>query len=261
MRDDLQPDRGGAQVNAARRRPLRPLLIPVVILLVLGIAVVAVAWACERAKRRECRQTLRVLGYVLYLYSKDFGGPFPPTLADTYMDTIQDGKLFLCPSATKATPVEDEPHFFSAKYTPRMFGDTHTDYVYVSGLRATDPPVYVLAFDDEWNHDGDGVYVRDIGGIAEWWEIRTLHEQLALQEEELAAQGRKMKLIRPAWSSWPDPPAGGHPLWGPRPWYKRRGGRDVAVGVFAALAAALVLVIRNVWRGRKRAAEPDQGKA
>ncbi len=35
--------------------------------------------------------------------------------------------------------------------------DMHIDYVYVSGLRATDDPAYVLAFDDEWNHDGDAV--------------------------------------------------------------------------------------------------------
>jgi len=140
-----------------------------------------------------------------------------------------------------------------------VFGDTHMDYVYVSGLTVDDPGDYVVAFDDEWNHNGDGVNVFYMGCKIEWThDIKALHEQLAKQEKELAAQGRKMKLVRPAWSSWPDPPAGGHPLWGPRPWYRKRSVRAVAVGAFAAAAVVLVLVVRAVRRGRGAADDAAQ---
>jgi hypothetical protein len=101
-----------------------------------------------------------------------------------------------------------------------------------------------------------------MGCKIEWThDIKALHEQLAKQQKGLAAQGRKMKVLRPAWSSWPEPPAGGHPLWGPRPWYSRPRWRAVTVGVFTALAVALALVVRTVRRGRSASAEPDQGKA
>ena len=109
---------------------------------------------------------------------------------------------------------------------------------------AYDPPDYVLVFEDEWNHDGDGVQVGRIGGDRPWWSIETLHEQLARQEKELAAKGREMKLLRPAWSAWPDPPPGG------RPWYERRGGRAIAFGGFAALAVSLALTVGMVRRKR-----------
>jgi len=187
------------------------------------------------------------------LYASDSTGVFPPTVGHLYPDFCSDGKGFVCPSAGKATPVEHDPHFSRKDYTPAMFGDTHTDYVYVSGLKASDPAHYVLAFEDEWNHDGDGVNVVRAGGYApsdrDWWpDIKALHEQLARQEKELAAKGRKMKVLRPAWSRYPELPP-------PRRWYSSPGGRAVAIGAFAAVAVALALVVRTVSRGRERRAE------
>ena len=155
--------------------------------------------------------------------------------------------------------VESDPHFSRANYTPAMFGDTHTDYVYVSGLRLSDPKEYVLAFDDQWNHDGDGVHVLCIDREVGWEnDIRALHKQLAKQKKELAAQGREMKLVRPAWSAWPDPYVTGHPLAGPRPWYRRRNGRAVFVGVSVGFVTALVMAVVMFRRRRRRGeTEPD----
>jgi len=136
-------------------------------------------------------------------------------------------------------------------YTPAKFGDTHSDYVYVSGLGAYDHPDYVLVFDDEWNHDGYGVNVAGIAGRVEWMTISRLHELLAKQEKELAAQGRKMKLLRPAWSAWPDPSVSDHPLAGPRPWYRRPIGSGVIVGILAGLVTALVMSAVTAWRRRR----------
>ncbi|MHC4505900.1 MAG: formylglycine-generating enzyme family protein, partial [Planctomycetota bacterium] len=214
------PGGGGTQVNAKRRRRLRPLLIPVVILVVLGIAYAALDRARERYRRRWCRGCLNnCINYACHLFAQDHGGHYPPTLGVLYPDFASDGKVFLCPSAGRATALEDDPHFSRdgrGNYTPAL-SDGHTDYVYVSGLKASDPGHYVLAFDDEWNHDGDGVHVLCVALRAprdsDWWpDIKALHEQLARQEKELAAQGRKMKVLRPAWSSWPDPPGEARPI-------------------------------------------------
>jgi len=253
-------------VNAERRERKRRLLLPLLIVILVavgalsGFAYPALVRTRERDKRRWCHRCLNsCINYACHLYASDFEGSFPPTLGHLYPHWVPDGKVFLCRSAGKGTPVESGPHFSHENYTPDMFGDTHTDYVYVSGLRPSDPKHYVLAFEDEWNHDGDGVHVLLVGGGApsdsDWWpDIEALHEQLAKQEKELADKGRRMKLLRPAWSSWPDPPAGGRPL--------RSGHRiAVVVGAFAAVAVALALVVRTVWRGRKQVSGQDQRKA
>jgi hypothetical protein len=253
-------------VNAERRGRKRWFLLPLLIMIpvVLWGLFELVAAERERHNRWACVGNLKnAFGCALHLYSTDFGEAFPPTIGHLYPDYVSDGRGFLCPSAGKATALEDDPrfsldrHWHVKDYTPAMFGDTHNDYVYVSGLKATDPANYVLAFDDEWNHGGDGVHAVFIGSNVEWThDIKALHEQLAKQEKELAAEGRKMKLLRPAWSSWPEPPPelAGRPL-------RLRHRIAVAVGMMAAIAVALALVVRTVWRGRKRAAEPDQEEA
>ena len=204
----------------------------------------------------RCTSSVKQIGYGCHLYAADHGGEFPPSLGHLYPDFISGGVLFICPSARRATAVEKDPDSYLHDYTPAMFGDTHTDYVYVSGLKAGDPNDYVLAFDDEWNHvdkwgtrrHKHGVNVLYVGNNVEWkHDIKALHEQLAKQEKELAAKGRKMKLLRPAWSSWPEPP----PELAGWPW--RLSHRvAVVVGAFAAVAVALALVVRTVRRGRKR---------
>ena len=195
-----------------KRRALFALLA--VIFVALGFASVAVARARERARRMACASNLKNgVGYVSHLFAGDHGGHYPPTLGVLYPDYMGDSRGWLCPSAGKATALADDPDFSRDDYTPAMFGDTHTDFVYVSGLRADDPPHYVLAFEDEWNHDGDGVNVLIVSGRVRWmWDIKALHDQLAGQEKELATQRRKMKVLRPAWSSWPDPPSEPRPV-------------------------------------------------
>jgi len=272
MPDDASAGPGGAQVTATRQRRLRPLLVPIVTLVVLWGLLELVAATRETHGRRMCRSSLcNAINYGCHLYASDFGDVFPPDLATLYPDFVSDGKVFLCPGVRKATPVEHAPNFSHDKagrdldYRRAVFGNTHTDFVYVSGLRPSDPKHYVLAFEDEWNHDSQGVNVLRSGGYApsdrDWWpDIKALHEKLARQEKELAAQGRKMKILRPAWSSWPDPPPGGHPLWGLRPWHKRRGGRAVAVGALAAVAVALALIIRTVGRRRWKPGGPGNAR-
>ncbi|MHC5053476.1 MAG: hypothetical protein ACYTKD_02025 [Planctomycetota bacterium] len=259
---DAPSERGGARVDAKRRRSI-PAALAVALLVAwvlaeLILAVVAVHR--ERWYRKICLSNLKCpIGYSAHLYSTDFqkrGSPFPPTIGHLFPTYVNDGECFLCPSAGKATEMVLSPSLSRDNYTPAMFGGTHTDYVYVSGLRATDPPEYVLAFDDEWNHGGEGAYAVHIGGQILWLsDFGALHEQLDEQKKELAAQGREMKLLRPAWSSWADPPAGMRP----RPWYTSFGGRVVAVGASAALVAAIALLVRKLRRDRSGPPRSDDG--
>jgi hypothetical protein len=171
-------------------------------------------------------------------------------LGDLFGDYVTDGQLFLCPTADKATELAFH------KYTPDMAPDLYTDYVYVSGLIAADPPDHVLMFDDEWNHDGDGVHVAFIGGRVQWMGAEELHGLLAKQERVVAARGREMKLLRPAWSAWPDSPTSGHPLAGERPWYRRRNANAALFGTSVAFVTALVMAVVALVR-RKRAVPDD----
>lgn len=241
------------------RRGLR--LAAIIIAVLFGAMVLGLidfggaAAAREGARRARCSSNLKQIGYGCHLYSSDHAEKFPPGLGDLYPDFISDGKVFICPTACRATAVEDDPGFSRHGYRPAVFGDTHADYVYVSGLRASDPKDYVLAFDEEWNHPDKlelgrrykrGVNVLYVGANVEWThDIDALHERLAKQEKELAAKGRKMKLLRPAWSRYPAEP---DPSSAP----KRRGSLPLyPVTVIAVAALAVAVAIGLYIRGRR----------
>ena len=239
-------------MSAKRQRFSLPLLATVFVVVgaLAGLTHGALFAARERARRLGCRSRLWHLAHACVLYSGDNEGRFPPDSDPLFVDYVTDGECFLCLSACKAT----EP-LYSDFHHPGSSGSIHpehTDYVYVSGLTAADPPSYIMWFEDEWNHEGDGVYVAYIGGGDRWKSVQTLHTCLAAQEKELAAQGREMKLLRPAWSAWPDPSVSSHPLAGPRPWYRRRNGSAVLVGASVGIVTALVMAVVMFRRRRRR---------
>ena len=167
----------------------------VAVLVALAIGYVGVVNARERTRRRICCSNLRSLIYGVVLYAGDNQERLPPDFSAFIGSYVSSRGLFLCPSEGKATALDRD------QFKPGDTLDGHTDYVYVSGLMENDPPNYITFFDDEWNHAGDGVCVARVGGQAEWLsDFKALYDQLALQEKELAAQGRKMTIIRPPWS-------------------------------------------------------------
>ncbi len=220
------------------------LIEPIIVLLIVGflagVVLQGMANARERARRTRCWSNLRSIGLGLHLYSSDFAEEFPEAFGALYPEFISDGGVFLCPSVDKATKLEGDPGFSASSYTPAMFGDTNSDYVYVSGLTAADPAWYVIAFEDESDHDGAGVNVLYIGSNVKWeTDIRALHEQLATQEKALATQGRTMTIQRPAWSRYPELPPR-------RPWYLTPGG--AVASICGLLLAALVgfVIFRSI---------------
>jgi len=190
------------------RQAYKPGCLPIAVVTLLAALVIgyvglnSLAGARERARRNMCRSNLNnCINYACRLFAGDYGGHFPPTLGVLYPDYVSDGNVFLCASAGKATA------FTRDQFAQGTTLDEYTDYVYVSGLTASDPPKYIVIFDDEGNHAGDGVFVACIGGQVEWLsDLMALYDQLALQEKALAAQGRKMTIIRPPWSKRRPPP-------------------------------------------------------
>jgi hypothetical protein len=235
-----------------------------------------VATTHERGRRTKCHANLAGLLYTVQLYIGDNVpegstecvddrfrlAPSPPNIDALFGSYLTDAELLLCPSASKATEMTDLGFLrHGVSGASGSIYPEHTDYVFVSGLLGGDPPDYVVAFDDEWNHDGDGVNVASIGGRCYWTDdIKALHEKLAKQDKELAAQGREMKLLRPAWSAWSDPSVSSDPRAGPWPWYRRRNGSAVLVGASVGFVAALVMAVVMFSRRRRRGQAGIEGE-
>ncbi len=150
-------------------------------------------------RRPRCASNLKQIAYALHLYSADHDEAFPESLPVLYEeDYLVDHKVFICPRA------RDEV----VPFTPAdPFTEDNVSYCYASGVHATDPPDHVVAFEEEWNHDQDGVNVLFVFGNVDWrTDLTWLHDQLEKQKRAMTAQGRTMRVLRPGWS---DPPPDG----------------------------------------------------
>ena len=186
----------------------------------------------------NCPGNLKQILYACQLYGGDNGDAFPPDLGALVPAYIGDAEVFSCwwvrTSARERRVAERG-----------AITDENLSYCYVSGLTAADDPGYVLAFDEEWNHEGRGVVAARIGGRVSWQkDIAALHEELDKQTAELKANGREMKVLRPSWSTWPE-----RPPWVParRFWWIVGG-----VGAGAVLLAAVVTLFIVLRRRRRR---------
>jgi hypothetical protein len=142
-------------------------------------------------RRSKCTSNLKQIGLACHLFSSDHDEAFPLDLAAAYPRYVPDARVLLCPSSGRAKEYAGGP----ASMTP-----DNSDYCYVSGLKATDPPLCILAFDVASNHEGDGMNVLYLGGNVEWKaDIAAVHEQLGKQREEMAARGRTLELMGPSW--------------------------------------------------------------
>jgi hypothetical protein len=159
--------------------------------------------APERVHRTECEGKLDQIGSRCRAYAKDHEGVFPPELDSLIGEYLPDEWFFVCSS--RLTQLKKVRAGAYLRGTPEA-----RSYVYVSGLRADDPGEYVLAFDEEWNHYGIRVHVLRVGAgrVDSEADADTLHAQLDAQAKALAAEGREMKIVRPAWSRHPERPEG-----------------------------------------------------
>ncbi|MHC4252025.1 MAG: hypothetical protein ACYS9X_23140 [Planctomycetota bacterium] len=235
----------------ARRSSLNGLLVAVALvvattLVVVSLVLPAIAGRRERPLWDKCPGNLKQIAYACALYSADNVSSFPPHLRSLYPEYISDTDIIA--HCGTHVPVE--------RYLPELPGaiiDRDLCYCYVSGLMATDDPGYILAFDEEWNHKGEGVRTVRIGGRISWEsDVEALHKQLTGQEAELKAEGRTMIIVRPSWSIWPARPVWVKPR--SRFWWVA-GGSATGVLLLAAAVATLILLRRR--RRRLAAALAD----
>jgi len=140
---------------------------------------------------------LKLLGIGLAKYADEHDKAFPPDLQTLYSRYVTDTEFYVCPSSGEKKAKDVAPTDYATGKVadiPAM----NMSYCYIVGLKSTDPPEYILAFDEETNHRGDGINVLYIGQNVIWrTDIKAVHKQLEEQEQELKAQGREMRIIRP----------------------------------------------------------------
>jgi len=178
----------------------------------------------ENASAMNCASYLRQIGLAGLQYARDHGGVMPPSFTALYPDYVGDPKCFSCPS---------NPSRWQDIQKTGKVSAANTSYIYVSGLRATDGPKCVLAFDRPENHEREGCNILFLDAHVEWILADGYREHLDRTRKLIASKGRKIRLLYLTVPP-PSPP--------PRRWPYWLGG-----GVFAAAAALLLL-----WRRRRK---------
>jgi len=242
-------------------RSVRVTILWTVVAVTLGAVVLllpAIKAARERGIRNPCVSNLKQIAYACTLYAGDNGDVFPPTLGALYPEYVSYPEIFA--SAKRGTRAGSWGDSEKRGAPAASWGDSEEPgplspdriaFCYVSGATRRDPPETILAFGEEWNHDGKGSMVALIGGQVYWeGNLERLHARLDKQAEAFRAQGREVKLIRPPWSRWPERPDL------PRGQRRRVDGIGMQYGLllaFAILAVGLAAIVSLRLLVRRRA--------
>jgi hypothetical protein len=185
--------------------------------------------ATDHARDTRCRSRLIQLAHACRLYANDNSKAFPPDLATLSPNYVTQPDLLVCGR------LQDRGLLFPYEGpATRPVPGANISFCYFAGLKSDDAEETILAFGEEWNHDGIRVHFALVGGVvASVVDAEHLHTQLAKQTAELKSQGREVKLIRPPWSRWP-----GRPEYPPVPWGRRKAAPALVIG-----GAALVLLL------------------
>ena len=135
---------------------LQLLIVPIV----LGMALPAVAAAREKARRSACMSHLVQINFAIRMYSTDNKGSYPVDLqglvSAKYMrDDAKSADIFLCPSS-------------GHRPGPMAGVSTWTDYAYVTGRQESDSPDTVIAFCKPGCHNGPAGNVLFLDGHVKW---------------------------------------------------------------------------------------------
>jgi hypothetical protein len=220
------------------------ILLAVAAVMLGAVVLLLPAYMATRVRPRAdpCTSSLKQLFYACQLYGGDNDGLFPPDLAALYPDYLSDPDLFVCGRLRRRRKLL--PHDAS-RHGP--LPPERISFCYVSGLRADDAPETLLAFGEEWSHDGTGVIALAVNGQFNWEKnIDALHARLEERLKALREQGREVKVIRPPWSRWPE-----RPQYPPVPWDRRKAVPALVVGAAALVVILLGVLLFPPWKRRR----------
>lgn len=135
-----------------------------------GVALPALARARGRARQVRCMSNLRQVGMGLQIYAADHKEEFPARLRDLVPKYVTIERVLRCPVSGQ-------------------------EYIYFSGLKATDPPGYIIAAEEPGAH-GRYVNVLFIGGTVARLTASSLDRRLDRQAQQLRSRGRNVRVIR-----------------------------------------------------------------
>ena len=126
--------------------------------------------AKERGERRKCTANLRRIGSALRRYAAEHGKQFPAKLEDLSPKYVPDTAELVCPTSG-------------------------LKYAYVSGLRSTDLPNLIAAYELPEGHQG-GLNVLNADGSVAWRRnIKWLERRVESQLRRMRAEGRRPEVI------------------------------------------------------------------
>jgi hypothetical protein len=134
------------------RRPLATALV--VVLLAMSAGLLSSCRSKVAPARERCQANLRVLWKAACMYSRDQVETFPPSLHHMVALAPEPG-WYVCPASGHQPGDTNQV-------------DAWSDYGYVSGLNAADPPGCVLAFCPPEHHKGEGANVLLVDGTVRW---------------------------------------------------------------------------------------------
>jgi hypothetical protein len=117
----------------------------------------------EMPRRGMCSSNLRQIGLACIEYAKDNGDRFPDKLSQLHPKYIPSMDLFICPS--------DKGKLTRDLSSPEAI-DQYTSYVYIPGLKTTDKPGTIVAFDKPENHQHEGRNVLQLDASVNWEKLK-----------------------------------------------------------------------------------------
>jgi prepilin-type processing-associated H-X9-DG protein len=170
----------------------RQLLVAGIVLAALGVILAlgsGLSAAREKARRRVCASTLKSMGVAIHIYAHDNKDRFPASFGMLFPKYVQDGHLFLCPTAERAHVITMDDLPVGTTDASALLTDDYTEYEYVPGLDATLPGTVVLVYERPSNHGGDGSNVLFLDGTVEWLTPAELDERLTTTYGVMRKQG------------------------------------------------------------------------